>query len=447
MLDVQPFRGLRFTPAAGPLPTVVAPPYDVIDAEERRRFVEANPYNIVRVDIAADGYDDAASRWSRWLHDGIVARDDRPAYYAYRQVYAAPSGETRARWGLTGAVRLADYGEGVVFPHERTLPHAKQDRLALMRATRTQLSPVFGMHFGAAVSMDELLTEACVHHPAAELTDVDGVKHTLWVLDEPSLLKEIHRALTPARVIIADGHHRYETALAFRDEQRAKFQGHYPDNAAWNYVMMVLVDMDSPGLTVFPTHRVLRGVPDLTAETLWARWRSLFSLRPVAVAARTEGAGTPAGHAAPDAAAAALAAALDEETDGPAFAVYTADGRAFVARLSDEKAWAGPAAARSAAWRALDVAALHALALPALGLDDAAQASGEYLTYTRSAEEAVAAVQKGHGQAAIVVRPTPSSAVRDVALAGEHLPQKSTYYWPKLLTGLVASELDSPVGL
>lgn len=439
MLDVQPFRGIRYTDAAGAPSSLIAPPYDVIDEHDRNGLLQENPHNIVRVDLAADGYDEAAARWSAWLRDGIVAREPRPAFYAYRQVYDAPSGERRERWGLTAAVKLAAYDEGIVFPHERTLPHAKQDRLDLMRATRTQLSPVFGMHFGAAGSLDELLADVCTDDPVADITDSDGVGHRLWVLDDPEVLRNVQAMLQPAKIVIADGHHRYETALAFRDEQRAKYHGNYPEDAAWNYVMMVLVDMDSPGLTVFPTHRVLRNVPNLTAESLKDRLGEAFLLSPVASVSGRGGA--------PEAVADAMTAALDELGTTPGFAVYTEDGQAFVARLADEAGWARKQAARPAAWRALDVSVLHALALPALDIDEAAQASGEYLIFTRSAAEAVAAVAGGHGQAAVLVRPTPSHAVRDVALAGRSLPQKSTYYYPKLLTGLVMSDLDSPVGL
>lgn len=439
MLDVQPFHGIRYGDAVGDLQSVIAPPYDVIDEQDRQQLVSANKYNIVRVDIAADGYDDAAARWNRWLGEGILVRDQRPAFYAYRQVYNTPSGEQQVRWGLMGAVRLHSYDERIVFPHEYTLPHAKKDRLSLMRATRTQLSPVFGMHFGATLSLDGLLADACRHEPAASITDPDGVDHRLWVLDEPELLRTVHEALKPARIVIADGHHRYETALAFRDEQRAKYGGNFPEDAAWNYVMMVLVDMESPGLTVFPTHRLLRGL-QLTSDQVLDKWRESFDLRALDL---------DAGHgvASPEATARTLTAALDDLGSVPGFAVYTGDGRGWVARLADEEDWTRRMSHRPDAWRSLDVSVLHELALPAVGLDPAAQASGEYLTYTRSAEEAVGAVGRGDAQAAVLVRPTPSVAVRDVALAGQSLPQKSTYYYPKLLTGLVMSDLDSPIGL
>lgn len=439
MLDVQPFRGIRYTPAAGSWQSVIAPPYDVIDEQRRQELAAASPYNIVRVDIAVDGYDAAAKKWSAWLRDGIVARETRPAMYAYQQVYTTSDSKRYVRWGLTAAVKLAAYEDGVILPHERTLPHAKQDRLELMRATRTQLSPVFGMHFGATVSLDELLSSVCTGEPAAEVLDLDGVEHRVWVLDDPELLETIQHALRPGKVVIADGHHRYETALAFRNEQRAKRHGNWPENAAWNYVMMVLVDMNSPGLTVFPTHRVLHSVPGLTPDALLARWQQLLQMTPLTA---DVGPGTSA-----DAVARTLIEALGPEGGPPRFGVFISDGRGFVAVPADEAAWNEQHADRPAAWRGLDVALLHTWALPALELDEEAQASGKYLTFTRSAEEAIAAVQQGNAHAALLVRPTPSEAVRDVALAGQSMPQKSTYYYPKLLTGFVMNDLDSPVGL
>jgi len=437
VLDVQPFRGVRYTAAAGPWPSVVAPPYDVIDDVLRQKLAAANPYNIVQVDIAADGYDEAARRWNAWLRSGIVARESRPAFYAYQQVYNTSGSQRRLRWGLAAAVKLAAYEEGVVLPHERTLARAKQDRLQLMRATRAQLSPVFGLCFGTGGDLDARLSAACAGPPAAEVADADGVEHRLWVLDDPELVRELQALLRPARVVIADGHHRYETALAFRDEQRAKLHGGWPERAAWNYVLMVLVDVDSPGMAIWPTHRIVRWLPCAEPEELRRHWSGLFRLAPV------EG-------AAPGIAAAEAARALENALAAcrePGFAAYLRDGRGFVAALADPSAWRGAYADKPAAWRALDVAVVHGLALPAAGLDEAAQASGEALSFTRSAAEAVAAVQRGEAAAALLVRPAPPQAVRDVALAGETLPQKSTYFYPKLLTGLVMSDLDTPVGL
>lgn len=428
-MDVQPFRGLRYNPGAVNLEAVVAPPYDVIDAAERERLAAQSPYNIVRVDLSDDGYSQAAARLAQWIRDGVLQPEDRPAFYAYRQAYRGPSGEELVRWGLTGMVRAAAYGEGVVFPHERTLPKPREDRLNLLRATRTHLSPVFGLHFGAAKPMDDLLGAACQHAPAVEVVDRDGVDHRLWVLTDPAALTAIRSALAPARIVIADGHHRYETAVAFRDEERAR-SGDQPD-AAWNYVMMVLVDLESRGLTVLATHRILRGT-GVGSDELVQRLERSFALAPVALQ------GDPAAE---------LLGALEALGRVPGFAVYTG-GRGWVARLVDEAAWKAATAGKPDAWRTLDVTVLHGLALPqAAGLDAEAQGSGTYLSYTRSAAEAIAAVDGGWGEAAFLVRPTPPAAVRDIALAGHSMPQKSTYFYPKLLTGLVMAQLDAPVGL
>lgn len=429
-MDVQPFRGLRYNAGAVSLDAVVAPPYDVIDAAERQRLAGQSPFNIVRVDLADDGYDQAAARLASWISEGVLQTETRPTFYAYRQAYRTPAGDTRVRWGLTAMVRVAAYGEGIVFPHERTLAAPRRDRLNLLRATRTHLSPVFGLHFGAQASLDDLLADACQGAPAAALVDRDGVDHRLWVLTDPDLLTTVRTALAPARIVIADGHHRYETAVAFRDEERARL-GDQPD-APWNYVMMVLVDLASGGLTVLATHRILHNT-GLAGEELVRRLGAQFAVAPVDVAGRD--------------AAQTLVAAVDGLGSVPGFAVY-AGGKGWLVRLEDDAAWQAATADKPDAWRSLDVTVLHGLALPAAtGLDAEAQGSGTYLSYTRDAAEAVAEVDAGRGEAAFLVRPTPAEAVRDIALAGHSMPQKSTYFYPKLLTGLVLAQLDTPLGL
>ncbi|MFO7311502.1 MAG: DUF1015 domain-containing protein [Bacillota bacterium] len=443
-MDIKPFRGLRYAAGAGALASLIAPPYDVIDAAERQRLAAQSPYNIVRVDLPDDGYSQAAARLNHWIAAGVLERETCPAFYAYRQTYRGAGGEVLVRWGLMGMVRLAAYGEGVVYPHERTLAKPREDRLQLLRATRTHLSPVFGLHFGATRSLDDLLASVCSGPPAMAVDDRDGVEHRMWVLTDPDVLAAVQAALTPARIVIADGHHRYETALAFRDEERAR-RGLVPgaaatgaassgDDAGWNYVLMVLVDLGSRGLTVLPTHRILRAVDGLAADELVRRLATAFALEPVELAGRAP--------------AAALSASLAALGPDPGFAVYTGAGRGWVARLTDRDGWQKATADKPDAWRALDVTVLHGLALPlGAGLDAAAQGSGVYLAYTRDAAEAVAAVDRGEGLAAFLVRPTPPEAVRDIALAGHAMPQKSTYFYPKLLTGLVMAQLDTPVGL
>lgn len=437
MLRVRPFNGLRFGDAAGPLSTVLAPPYDVIDETDRAALLEQNRNNIVRVDLAADGYDAAAADWKRWQQDGIVRQDDVPAFYAYEQTYAGPGDEPYVRWGLTALVELADYDEGRVFPHEHTLSGPKADRLHLMEATGAQLSPVFGLHFGATTSIDDLLKQTCTDAPWLDVTDGDGVRHKVWPVTDADVIARISTALEPARIVIADGHHRYETALAYRNRRRAadgpgtstEGPGGRTD-AAWNYVMMVLVDIESPGLAVYPTHRLLHDVAGFTVEKLGDVLAHRFVLKPVG----------PGDDVVGD-----LLRGLDGLGDTPGFAVYVGDGRGWVCRLKDADAWVRDTPSRIQAWRDLDVSVLHGLALEGLGVDAAAQAAGGHLTYVQSAQDAASVVDEGRGQAAFYVRPTPSSTVRDVAVAGQNLPQKSTYYYPKLLTGFVMSGLDSRI--
>lgn len=441
MAQVRPFRGMRYADRAGAMATLVAPPYDVIEEEARQQLLEHSPHNIVRVDIAAGGYDDAAARWSCWRRDGIIVQEERPAFYAYKQTYKGPDGHIAERLGVIGAVKLAAYDKRIVFPHERTLTGPKADRLQLMRATRTQLSPVFGLHFGAAASVEELLAPALSGErssgPTMSVVDPDDVLHEMWALTDPGLLQAVTDALQPAQIVIADGHHRYETALAFRDEQRARLAAEGGaatdvDEAAWNYVQMMLVDITSPGLTVFPTHRIVHELPRFTRAGLAEGLGDLFQLSAVDTGANP---------------AAATARALDTLGSTPGFVVYMGTEGMLLARLKDYGTWEAMTPDRAPAWRALDVSVLHELALPKLGLDDAMQSSGEYMTYSHTAQEAIAAVHSGRGGVALLVRPTPSQAVKDVALAGQSMPQKSTYYYPKLLTGLVMSDLDTSVGL
>lgn len=441
MAELRPFRGMRYADKAGELATIVAPPYDVIEEDGRQKLVGHSPHNIVRVDIAADGYDEAAARWDAWRREGVIVQEEQPTFYAYKQTFKDQDGSVVERLGVMGAVRLAAYDKRVVFPHERTLTGPKADRLQLMRATRTQLSPVFGLHFGAAASVEELLAPALrgtdgSSRPAMSVVDPDGVLNEMWALTDPELLQALTDALQPAQIVIADGHHRYETALAFRDEQRARLAaeggGADGDDAAWNYVQMMLVDIESPGLTVFPTHRIVRGLPEVTAAGLAAGLGDVFELSAV------ESGENPA---------AAAARALDTLGDAPGFALYVEAEGMFLARLKDYATWEAMTPERAPAWRALDVSVLHELALPKLGLDDAKQSSGDHMTYSHAAAEAIAAIDAGRGAVALLVRPTPSQAVKDVALAGQSMPQKSTYYYPKLLTGLVMSDLDTSVGL
>ena len=286
-------------------------------------MLQENPYNIVRVDLAADGYDEAAARWSTWLRDGIVAREERPAFYAYRQDVRRAVGPAVRALGLDrGSSSWPRTMKASCFPTSaRCRMQNKIDWSSCGRHAR-QLSPVFGMHFGAPGSLDEMLADVCTHEPAVDITDADGVEHRLWVMDDPEVVNAIQAALAPAKIVIADGHHRYETALAFRDEQRAKYRGNDPRGRG--------VELRHDGARRYGIART-DGIsdPPRTAQragfdvgTLEARLETAFRLSTVSLSSAGGG-----GRRSPS--PRTLTAALDELGRVPGFAVYSGDGRAF----------------------------------------------------------------------------------------------------------------------
>lgn len=401
MADVRPFRALRYAPAAGPLRDLVSPPYDVISPEERRGYLAASPYNAVRLILPEVDYDEVAGLIAAWRDDGVLEVSDEPCLIAWTQSFTLDDGVPRERRTVLGAVGLEPYAARVVRPHERTHAGPKEDRLRLTRAVRTNLSPVFGLYPDAEGAAWAAVAPA--GDPDAEVTDAEGTVHRFWTLTDPAALAAFAEAMSDRWILIADGHHRYETALAYRDEMRA--QGAV--GGAHEQVLMGLTALDDDGLVVLPTHRLLSRWPQDAA--------SAFEARPV-----------PGLHE--------LQAALAEApADVPAVGLLRADG-----------AWllTGEAGAGLSPGERLDVAALERdILVPHLGADQAALAHDEELSYTKDAAEAQALVDSGAVAAALILRGIPKSAIADVADAGETMPQKSTYFFPKLLTGVAFHSL------
>jgi len=396
--DVRPFRAITYRQeAAGPLGDLLSPPYDVQGPEERARYLAASPYNAVHLDLPELPYEEVRALIDRWLDEGVLERADRPILIAWTQTFALADGTERERRTLIGAVKLEPYSARVVRPHERTHAGPKEDRLRLTRAVDANLSPVFGLYPDPEGSA--WAAAAVSGPPWAELTDPDGVVHRLWRLDDPSALDAVSTALADAWILIADGHHRYETALAYRDERIAA-AGDDPA-APYQRVMMGLTSLDDPGLVVLPTHRLL------------SRW--------------PEGAGA-AFTRTPVTDLPALRAALaDADQRAAAAGLVTPEGMWLLTR--EIGADASPA-------ERLDVAVLEReLLVPDLGADQAALAHDGLLTYTKDDAEAVSLVSDGTVAAAIVMRPIPKPGIAAVSDSGETMPQKSTYFFPKLLTG------------
>jgi uncharacterized protein (DUF1015 family) len=426
---LQPFRGLRYDPATvGDLAAVVAPPYDVIDAVQQAALHERSPYNAVRLILSrdADPYGAAAATLAAWRRTGVLAPDPLPALYLYEQRFALAGGE-RERIGIMGALRLESLQSGRVRAHERTLEKAKNDRLALVRACRTSLSPIFGLVASPAARLRELVPAA----PAeVDVRDAHGAHHRLWPITDPASLARVAAELAERDVFIADGHHRYETALRYRDERRAALGDAAPPPGAapFDYVLTYLTSMDDPGLIILPTHRVL-GVLPLDAAALRAALATTFTVAELpasraglaALLERLQGSATAAGETRIGAAVAGV---------GALWLLSAPTARLpFPAGVPPEL-------------RVLEVSALHQVILAGmLRLPIGERGGTPGLSYTQDAGAALARVESGEA-AAFFLPPTDVAALRAVALAGLTMPEKSTYFHPKLLTGLVFYPLE-----
>jgi uncharacterized protein (DUF1015 family) len=394
MAVIDPFRAVRYDAArTGGLRDVIGPPYDVISPAEQAALYDRSPYNVVRLILARETprAEAAARALGDWVSNGVLARDPEPALYLYRQTFRLPGGGERTREGILGRLRLETFASGGVRPHERTFPGPKADRLALLRATGAYLSPIFGLYAGT--SLRDMLAAAASGAPLEDVVDPGGERHRVWRIGDTDTIGRIQAALAPESILIADGHHRYETALAYRDE------------GGPSHVLAYLADMRDPGLVILPTHRLVRTLA-MDAATLEARLRETFEVSPVPAEARRPG-----------------------EID-----CILADRRF---RLRPRPAALARTEALPAPIRALDVTLFQrAILEPILGLDT------QQLAFTHDDAEAIAAVPN-EAAAAFLVNPPTIDAVRAVCLSGEVMPQKSTYFFPKLADGVVFDLFDA----
>jgi len=438
MADILPFRALRYDLAQVSAAQVVTQPYDKITPAMQEGYYEASPYNLVRIilgrrepDNTADNvYTRAAGYGREWRAAGILRQDSLPSVYACSQTFRAPSGMTFERRGFIALGRVEDYAAKVVYRHEQTLAKPKADRLDLLRATRTHYEQLFLLYEDSG-EIESLLTPAPNAAPTIEVTDEYGVIHRVWQISDPSMIASVQEKMTDKKLVIADGHHRYETALAFRDECRAAAgTGSSPD-APFEFVMMTFVNMNNPGLLVLPTHRVVHSLASFSVDDFQNASRAFFEvdeIDPTLDAAR------------------ATAILRERGTAGTALLAVTAN-RAFL--LHSPKSSESPLlAGLSDRQKSLDVVQLHKCLLEGvLNLSQESIRNQQNLSYIREASEALALVRggasgRGAANIAFLMNPCPVQQVRDVAFAGEVMPQKSTDFYPKLLSGLTAYALD-----
>ena len=428
MAIVRPFRALRFTPKAGDIRELACPPYDIISEEQRQAYLKRNPHNIIRLELPRDGedpYKAAGQTLSAWLEEGILRQDEREAFYLYEIEFTVPGMEgPLSISGLIAQVHLEEFSKGIVLPHEETLSKAKADRFQLMQATGCNFSDIYSLYpdNDPEGRIADILTKAKAGEPLSKMTDEDGLTHRLWAIVNPEETALIQRQFADTKLYIADGHHRYETALRYRDAMRE--QG-VPEGSGPDYVMMMLVPMSRPGLVVFPTYRMIRGVVGFSPSRLLHECEEYFEVReeiPVD----------------------ALQGELDKAygQGKKAFGFYAGGEKAALLTLKDVAVMDSLLPELSPVSRQLDVNVLHTLVLERLlGIDKEDMANQKSLTYTRSRKEAMESVNSGAFQCSFLLNPTRVEEIRDVAAAGEKMPQKSTYFYPKLITGLTMNKL------
>ncbi|MEI8382454.1 MAG: DUF1015 domain-containing protein [Planctomycetota bacterium] len=433
MVEVCSFRGWRFDVAqVGDLSDVVTPPYDVIDSKQQDALFKKHPCNFIRLELNREEpgdatpetkYERAAGFWKHWRLDGIMRQEPEDAIYVYSQQFEW-EGQKHVRSGFLARVRLEEFGTGNVFPHEQTLSGPKADRLNLIRATKANLSPIFGLYPDESGSVQQILDDTCLTLTPSIATDHLGVIHRTWVVTDHNVISRVKAGLRDLPVFIADGHHRCETALNYRRELQASGKLN-DDMGAPNFVMMMLVGMQDPGLQILPTHRLVSGLPDITADQLQECLATCCEVERL-------GTGDPAARDAWD--------LIEIDGGQNVFAFGTAaDDTWLLARVTDTSSMAHLATEHSETWQSLGVSLLHKLLLEDLifkkfGGDPKFQ-------YVHRVDETTAALKAKSHQLACLVAPATIDDVSEIAAARETMPPKSTYFYPKLLSGLVVNSL------
>src|SRR5512138_1154338 len=441
MPEIVPFRAVRYAASRGrALGELLAPPYDLVSQEQRDELLRRSPHNAIHVTLGEDRIGDgpgsnkytrAAEYWASWLASGTLRRDPTPALYPLEQTFWAPDGRNLRRRGVMAAVRLHEFKEGIIVPHEKTLVAPKADRLELLKAVKANLSPIFGLYRDEGDTA-QALDAACTTDPAAEATSEDGVHHRLWRCEDPTAIRALQELIAPQRIFIADGHHRYETALVYRrmlDEQ----QPGLPADGGHHYQLTFLCPMSDPGLFLFATHRLLYGLKDFSTAAFLERLGRWFTVDTLVEDIRR-----PAGRAW------AISKLGEHAGKSTAFLVLTAeDQRARVVTLRDDVDLSDSGLPANQTLATLDVTVLHSLVLQhVLGLSQQTQEKQEHVTYVRDAGEAVNRVLSGEHQLGFLLNPTPMWQVEAVGDAGETMPQKSTLFHPRLQSGLVMREVN-----
>lgn len=445
MADILPFRGILYNQEkVKDLSRIVTPPYDIISPEEQETFHNRDEHNMIRLDLGREFPEDnghnnrytrAAAYFSDWLSKGILTEDPAPSIYFYELTYSSVrSRPQKVMKGFVALCRLEDFGSGTVVPHEYTLSKPKSDRLNLLRACKANFSLIFSLYSSPNSKINDSIQEDIGDAgPRIDVTDNNNVRHRVWSVTDPAVINLVKEEIQGHTVYIADGHHRYEASLNYRNEARAK-GGVSGKGAPYDYVMMYFANMNEPGLTVLPTHRLLHNLPAAKIEGLTGRLGGKFLIKDF-----------PFSRGGESAARQQLIDAMKGAVAGEhMIGMYLhGEGRYILLSLKDEALLETRPSSKPLAWRRLDAAILQSLILEnILGLDEESLKRQENLSYVKDTDEALEKVRGGEYQIAFLLNPTRIEEIKDVTGAGERMPQKSTYFYPKFLTGLVMYKMD-----
>jgi uncharacterized protein (DUF1015 family) len=431
MATIKPFRGVRYNPGKIPdLSAVVSQPHDRVRHGLKDAYYDQSPYNIARIikgkEYADDGeqnnvYTRALTDYQSWLRDGILMREGAPAVYVLRQTFVLPGSRTRTRQALIAALKLAHFDEGTVLPHERTMAKSMTDRIKLLHTTATNFGCVFMLYPGGGVN--DLLDLAIAKQPALEMRELfeNEVHQQFWAVTDPEVLAAVAEEMAPRRhLIIADGHHRYETALKYQEDMQARFPD-APANAAFNYRLVALVSMDDPGLVILPTHRLVHTHSAMKSTEILEKAKEYFEVTPVANQQALEE---------------ALIVGQGPHPN-PFFGFH--DGTSAVLTLRDPSIMERLLPDHTPDWRMLDVAVVHELFIErVLNITKEDISRNGHVEFLRDPQMGYAAVSRGEADYFLVMNPTRIEQVRACTAAGERMPQKSTDFYPKMISGLVA---------
>jgi uncharacterized protein (DUF1015 family) len=427
MAEIKSFKALRYNLSkSGSIDSLTCPPYDIISDSQKDDLLSKNPYNVIRLELpsGSDPYASAHQTLDSWLDSGILTRDMDDGIYVYEEEFLSKvdHGEKKRIRGIICRVKIEDFSAGIILPHEETLSKAKEDRFNLMKATHCNFSQIYSLYIDK-----EHKTLRRINNVASSCEPVynfsDGlVSHRMWIINDQVTIKAICDDFIDKKLYIADGHHRYETSINYRNYCRENGLD-IPDS---NYVMMMLVDMDDPGLEVFPTHRLLRNLPEFSSSDVLEKCSKFFDISEFQGTSSIEGKLQDAYNA-----------------NDKSFCFYVGNGKWYLLKLKDPSVMKKFLPDKSDDYRNLDVTVLHTLILEnILKIDKANMANQLNLLYTRSLDEAISSVDDRSCQCSFIINPTKVQEISHVASNGEKMPQKSTYFYPKLITGLVINKLD-----